>query len=356
MPTYKSPMHRIAIAGFGNVGRSVARLVSDHHPSASGVVITGVSDIRFGTVMSNDGLEPSELVAAAESGTFEEVDGYTKGSGVLEMIDQCPADTFVELTVTDLDTGQPAFTYVSRALERGLNVSTTNKGPIALHYETLMSLARSNGVLVGFEGTVMSGTPALRLARAIKHAGCGAVSGILNGTTNYVISRMEGGMEYGDALLEARELGYAEADPSADVDGRDIAAKLSILAHVMAGVPISISEVERVPLATVTHADIAHSVEHAERWRYIGSLEESEGAWRASVAPQRLPVSDPLASVSGTTNAITFHTELLGDVVISGPGAGRAETAFAVLSDLGHIKSRSVVRQLSDASADGPFA
>lgn len=333
--------HRIAMAGFGNVGQAVARLIADRHPSASGVVITGVSDPRFGTVTAGEGLDAAELLARVADSGFDAMDGLMRHAGVLEMIETGTAVTLVELTFTDLETGEPATTHVRRALEAGMNVSTTNKGPIALHYSELRHLARSKGVTLAFEGTVMSGSPAIELAQTVKEAGCSGLLGILNGTSNYIITRMEQGVEYAEALVEAQDRGYAEADPSGDVEGHDAAGKLTILAQILAGESIPIAQIERVPLATVSPSDISEAAATGERWRYVASLEERDGVWRASVAPRRLAGSHPLASITGATNAITFRTELLGDVTVSGPGAGRSETAFAVLSDLRHIEEKS---------------
>lgn len=333
--------HRIAMAGFGNVGQAVARLIADGHPSAAGVVITGVSDPRFGTIASRESLDAADLLGGAANGGFQGMDGFMDGADVLEMIDVGIADTLVELTFTDLDTGEPATTHVRRALEAGMNVSTTNKGPIALHYSELRDLARAKSVTLAFEGTVMSGSPAVELAQTIKWAGCSGLLGILNGTTNFIITRMEQGVDYSDALAEAQDRGYAEADPSGDVEGHDAAGKLTILAQILAGESIPIAQIERVPLATVAASDISDAAAKAERWRHVASLEERDGVWRASVAPRRLAGSHPLASITGATNAITFRTDLLGDVTVSGPGAGRSETAFAVLSDLRHIEKVS---------------
>lgn len=333
--------HRIAIAGFGNVGQAVAGLIADGHPSATGIVITGVSDPRFGTVASGDGIDAAELLAGANDGGFGDVEGLMPDSGVIEMIEAATAETLVELTFTDLETGEPASTHVRRALQAGMNVSTTNKGPIALNYSELVDLARSNGVTLAFEGTVMSGSPAVELAQTIKGAGCSGLLGILNGTTNFIITRMEEGVAYDDALAEAQERGYAEADPSGDVEGHDAAGKLTILAQVLAGESMPISQIERVPLSTVSPSDIEEAAKTGERWRYVASLEERDGVWRASVSPKRLAGSHPLSAVTGATNAITFHTDLLGDVTVSGPGAGRSETAFAVISDLRHIEKVS---------------
>lgn len=336
------PDHRIALAGFGNVGQAVAGLIADKHRSGEGVSIVGVSDPRFGTLASKTAIDADSLLEAVETGGFEGFDGWIPDGGVLDMIDRVEADTLVELTFTDLETGEPARTHVRSALEAGLNVSTTNKGPIALHYPELRETAVENGVVLAYEGTVMSGSPAVELARSLTGAGCMGVMGILNGTTNFVISQMEEGSTYGDALTEAQERGYAEADPSGDVEGHDTAGKLAILAQILAGETIPISSIERVPLSTVRPSDISAAANSGERWRYVGQLEERDRVWRAAVSPRKLPRTHPLSAIGGATNAVTFQTELLGDVTISGPGAGRQATAYAVLSDLRQIQGKAL--------------
>lgn len=332
----------VVMAGFGNVGQAVAELIAARHPAARGLQINGVVDPRFGSVVDPDGVDPGMLLAKArDEGSFASLSGSSPGAEVQDVIDGSAADTLVELTFTDLDTGEPATSHVRHALSCGLNVSTTNKGPIALHLGELEDMAAENDVLVAYEGTVMSGTPAVLLAsESIRAAGFRGLTGILNGTTNYMITRMEAGGSYDEALAEAQESGFAEADPSGDVEGHDIAGKISILARVLTEETLPPSSVERTPLRSLSSDDIVGAVQTGKRWRYLAVLEQATGGWRGAVEPRL--VSSPLASVTGPTNAITFTTDLLNDVTLTGPGAGRAETAYSVLNDLARIaKARS---------------
>jgi len=333
--------HRIALAGCGNVGQALVRLIAEEHPAARGLEFVAVCDLRYGTVVSDSGIDPCELLAALEGGSLSGLDGHVPGSDVLKTIDACEADTLVELTFTDLETGEPALAHVRHALSSGMNVSTTNKGPIALHLDELERLAADHDVILAYEGTVMSGSPALLTAAALRDAGFEGAEGILNGTTNYVITRMEEGCSYADALTEAQDRGYAEADPRGDVDGHDVAGKLVILARVLAGADLSLSDVSTVPLSTLTSAEVSDALAAGDRWRYVAALEPHEGGWAGSVGPRRLSGTHPLASINGATNAISFQTGLLGEVTIAGPGAGRDATAYAVLSDLRAIRRGS---------------
>jgi len=332
---------RLVMAGFGNVGQAVAELIVAEHPAAGGHQLTAVVDPRFGSVVDPRGIDPGQLLAAArDEGSFAALPGSSTGRDVFDVIDDSPADTLVELTFTDLETGEPATSHIRHALSRGLNVSTTNKGPIALHLDELEKHASDNDAVIAYEGTVMSGTPAVLVAaESIKSAGFLGLTGILNGTTNHIISRMEEGGSYEAALAEAQELGYAEADPSGDVDGHDVAGKVSIMARVLTDQTIAPSDVERVPLRMLSSEDIERAAEEGKRWRYLAVLEPTATGWAGKVEPRRVDADHPLASVTGATNAVAFNTELLGQVTLSGPGAGRAETAYSVLNDLARISA-----------------
>ncbi|HNS00802.1 MAG TPA: homoserine dehydrogenase, partial [Anaerolineae bacterium] len=199
----------------------------------------------------------------------------------------------------------------------------------------LDELAAAQGVLFRFEGTVMSGTPAIRLARsALAGSQISQMQGILNGTTNYILTQMEGGQSYADSLAEAQRLGYAEADPTADVEGWDAAGKAVILANVLMGGDLRVADVDRTGISGLSLADVEAARAAGERWKLIARVWQEDNVARASVRPTRLPLSHPLAGVSGAVNACTYTTDLLGDVTLVGPGAGRLETGYAVLGDL----------------------
>jgi homoserine dehydrogenase len=167
-------------------------------------------------------------------------------------------------------------------------------------------------------------------------AGCEIVelSGIVNGTTNYILTQMEQGNGYTEALAEAQRLGYAEADPAGDVEGYDAAAKALILANVVMDAQISMSDVDRTGITGLTREMIKSAAAAGERWKLLARVWREGEQVRASVQPTRLPQSHPLANVGGVTNAITFTTDLLGDITLIGPGAGGVATGFAVLSDI----------------------
>jgi homoserine dehydrogenase len=211
----------------------------------------------------------------------------------------------------------------------------------------MIEQALAAGVELRWEGTVMSGTPVISTARR-SLAGCtiSGFSGILNGTTNFMLTEMEKGQAYDDVLRQAQKLGYAEADPSGDVLGWDAAGKVVILANTVLHVPLTLSDVEiTTGITKITLDDVRAAAAAGERWKLVAGAHVENGRVAASVLPQRLPLANPLAGVMGATNAVTFHTDLVGPVTVVGAGAGRSQTAFAVISDLLDIHRTLVERK-----------
>ncbi|MFV3307942.1 homoserine dehydrogenase [Pseudomonas sp. NY15181] len=334
--------YKIALVGFGGVNRALAQLIAERNARwqqelGFSLKIVGVTDLFLGSVIDRNGLDAASLAALpAVKGAFAQMPEGTAEAFNESVIKQSGADIIAEATFTNPKDGEPAATFCRWALEAGKHVVTTNKGPIALHGEELKRLAKANGVSFEYEGSVMSGTPVLRLARqTLAGSGVQGFEGILNGTSNYVLTRMEEGLGFADAVAKAQELGYAEADPTADVEGHDVRLKVVILANELLGAHLQVSDVACSGISGISSADIEKVRESGARWKLIGSARrEADGAVSASVEARLLPAWHPLAGISGATNAVAFDTELLGAVTVSGPGAGRIETAFALLSDI----------------------
>jgi homoserine dehydrogenase len=316
------------------VGQGLVRILRDRKPFPFALV--AVSDPAKGSLADPEGLDPDALLrTVSDSGRIDSLAAPFRGWEATQTIAESGANVVVEMSPTDLTTGEPATGHLRHAIEMGLDVVTTNKGPLALHYRELTDLAQSRDVLVGMEGTVLSGTPVLAFGRELlKAAGIRSISGILNGTTNYILSRMEAGAEYAEALSEAQRKGYAEADPRGDVEGSDAAAKVAILANHLLGADLRLGDVEREGIAGIARAEIENARAAGKRIKLVGRLETENEGLRASVRPAHVPLDHPLASVGGVSNALTFETEILGEVTVSGPGAGRMETGYAVVSDL----------------------
>ena len=330
---------RLALIGFGTVGQGFAEILAERAQTLEErhgleLVITAVSDVNRGSVYRERGFDPRELLGAADA--LEGLEADAKGWDAVTTIERSGAEVVAELSFTDLKTGEPALTHVRAALSRGMDVVTTNKGPIALHFAELRRLADEHGAGIGVEGTVMSGTPTLALgAGLLAAAGVRRIQGILNGTTNYILTRMEAGLDFQSALAEAQREGYAEADPSGDVDGIDAAGKVVILANLVMDHALTMDDVEREGIRAITPDDVEAARQAGERWKLLGSVERgADGTVRGSVRPERVPLTHPLAGIGGPTNACTFTTDLLGDVTLVGPGAGRLATGYALVEDL----------------------
>jgi homoserine dehydrogenase len=339
---------KIAMIGFGTVGQGLAEILlakekalKDEEGFACSVV--ALSDLRLGSTLVPGGIDLEKALRMVKEG--KSLDGYPGGKGGLDAlatIRDAGADVLVELGYTDIKTGEPATSHVRAALSKGMHVVTTNKGPVALFLPELQELARSKGVRFLFEGTVMSGTPVLSLAKK-NLAGCrvDGFAGILNGTTNYMLTEMEKGMAYDEILKKAQELGYAEAVPDADVKGWDALGKVVILSNCVLGARVKPSDIPCEGITGITPEMMRKAAAEGKRYKLIGRAALRDGKLEASVAPVALPLSDPLAGVSGPTNAVTFETDLLGRVTVVGPGAGRAATGFAVLADLIEVHRQS---------------
>jgi len=333
--------YNLALIGFGNVGQGLAEILSNKAPLLrdkfdADIRIVAICDLYKGSIADPGGFDPKALLDHInETGDLKEFPAPDKGWDAHETIEKSAANVLVELSYTDLKTGEPALSHIIQALESGMNVSTTNKGPAALHFPKLLGLSKAHGGEIGVEGTVMSGTPALALGmRMLTAAGINRIQGILNGTTNYILGEMENGADYADALKDAQAKGYAEADPAGDVDGHDAAAKVVILANLMMGQSMTMQDVSCVGISGVTREQIQSAQAENQRWKLIGTLENVNGEISGSVEPVKLDATHPLYGISGATNAITYSTDLLGDITLIGPGAGRIETGYAIIGDI----------------------
>lgn len=338
---------KIALIGFGTVGQGLCEILlskkdylkSKYDFEAS---IVAISDVIKGSVYCAGGLDVQQCLDLVQDA--KSLDEYQckdsncdceKGWDSIRTIKETNADIICELAFTDVKIGEPAITHCKAAFESGKHIVTSNKGPAALQYAALKKLAEQNNVKFMIEGTVMSGTPVINLANG-PLAGCeiSAIKGILNGTTNYMLSEMENGMTYDDVLKKAQELGYAEADPTGDVEGFDAMAKVIILSNVVMNTSIGADDVQREGITKITPKMIADAKNENSRWKLIGSIEKQKDEIKASVKPEKLPLTHPLANIMGATNALTFTTDLLGDITIIGAGAGKIETGYSILTDI----------------------
>ncbi|TMD55870.1 MAG: homoserine dehydrogenase [Chloroflexi bacterium] len=341
---------RLTLVGFGVVGQGFAELLSNKHVLLEqkydvDLKLVGVANARHGFIYREEGLHiPTLLELAAQQRSFTEHPGIRCWNSTLEGLQATGADILVEATPTNLRNAEPALSHMRTALSKGMHVVTANKGPGALAAHELFTLARQHGVQLRMESAVMAGTPAISAIReGMAGASVTAIRGILNGTTNYILTAMASGRDYAWALADAQAKGYAETDPTADVEGYDAVAKTLILAALIFEQPLTVEQVERQGITTITGEQMQAAADAGKRIKLIASLrlvagQEGEKGQpqklEASVKPLVLPLTDPLARVDGAMNAITVQTDTLSEVTIIGPGAGRIETGQGLLADV----------------------
>ena len=341
--------YKLALIGFGVVGQGLLEILverRDELEKTYGATFTpvAISDTVKGSVYDPDGLDAAAILSyIQENGKLEGYPCPEPGWDAIRTASESNADILVEVSFTDIQTGEPASGHIRAALESGKHAVTTNKGPVVVMHDELAELARSHGVEFKFEGTVLSGTPVLNLARfCLKGTNVLGIRGILNGTTNFILCEMETGMTYEEALAEAQSLGYAEAQPDADVLGHDALAKIMILARTVMGVSLDRADVQAGGITELSLDEVKAAAAEGRRYKLIARVERTETGVSAGVALEKLPVTDPLATVTGPTNALTFVTDLLGETTIVGAGAGKKPTGYALLTDLLEIHETGV--------------
>jgi homoserine dehydrogenase len=341
---------RLAIIGFGTVGQGFAELLTARQDAIRRdfgleVTLVSVANARHGFIYRQNGLDiPMLLALAATRRPLTEHPGVTHWANTLEGLMETDADVLAEATGTNLHDAEPGISHIRTALTKGMNVITANKGPTALAAQELFALAQQHGVELRMESTVMAGTPVLSTIReGMAGAQISAIRGILNGTTNYILSAMVSGRDYNDVLAEAQAHGYAEADPTADVEGYDALAKILILSSLVFGRSLKPGDVYRQGITAITREQVRRASANDQRIKLVASIIAHPGDTKleAKVSPVELPLSDPLARVDGVTNAITIHSDTLPAVTIIGPGAGRVQTGQGLLADLLAIAKKS---------------
>jgi len=328
---------RIILCGFGVVAQSFAKLLESRTAelyTKYGLKprIVGVFDSK-GSATDSSGLNLNKLLSVKKK--YGTVGNYQKNSekGGVNMIHSIDADVLIETTASNYKDAEPGLSHITAAMKAGLHIISVNKGPLALAFPSLMELAAYNQVLMRFSGTVGGGTPILDYAKnSLSGERIVSFQGILNGTTNYILSNMHSGMSFETALTDAKKRGYVEADESLDLDGLDAAAKLVILANWIMGMKVTMPDIKLTGIRKVNDEIIKNAEKNATATKLIASCNGG-----LEVSPKQIPINDPLC-VNGTLNAISFTSEHSGTQTIIGRGAGGTETASSILRDLIDIR------------------
>ncbi|WP_265108694.1 homoserine dehydrogenase [Halosolutus halophilus] len=311
---------RLAILGAGDVGRSVADLAGEY-----GHEVVAIAD-STGASINPDGIDVERTLERKGGGS-------PVGTGDPEDVFETDYDVLVEATPTTLGDAEPGFTHTKRALEADRHVVLANKGPVAERYAELRALEDESAGSIRFEATVGGAIPVLSTIEDSTPHAVTAVRGVLNGTANFILTRMAAeGLDYEHVLAEAQDLGVAEADPTFDVDGTDAALKFVILANVLADGGFALDDADVTGIQDIPGSALDLAAEDGRTIRLIGEATRDG----VRVGPRLVPENGALA-VTGTRNIVQIETKYAGSLHNSGRGAGGPETATAVLSDVGRL-------------------
>jgi len=333
---------RIVICGMGRVGQAFVGLLIQKDRDLRnrydlGLKVVGAVDIG-GAAVSSSGLPLEELMAhLKKGGRVEEMPRFgKKGLSGKEALSSIPADLLVETTPTNIKDGEPGMTHLRTALTLGRHVVTAAKGPLVLRYNELKELAKKSKVKLMISAATAAALPTLDVGLSCL-AGTEVLTaeGILNGTTNYILTRMyEDGCPYAEALAEAQKMGVAEPDPSLDVEGRDTANKILLIANEVLQAGLSLGEIPVEGITRVTPEEIQRARKDRKVVKLIGKAERKNEKVAASVAPRALPLDHPLASVRGTEKAISYLTDTMDRVTVSGGKSNPLGASAAILKDI----------------------
>jgi len=329
---------RIILCGFGVVGQSLVKLFDSRSEDLYAKYglkprVVGVFDSK-GSAVDQSGLDFSRLIDVKKKfGTVKNYAGKKNTMSGIDMLKNVEADVLIETTASNYKDAEPGMTHITTAMKKGMHVISVNKGPLALAFPSLLELATYNQVMFKFSGTVGGGTPILDYAKnSLSGERITSFAGILNGTTNYILTNMGTGISYEDALKDAKDRGYVEADESLDLDGLDAAAKLVILANWIMGMKVTLPDINCTGIRKITSEDIKKAAKNNCSIKLIASCNKN-----LVVGPKEVSNDDPLC-VNGTLNAIAFTSEHSGTQTIIGKGAGGMETASSILRDLLDIR------------------
>ena len=298
--------------------------------------ITGVASRRLGWIADADGVDPEAhvgrtLLSGKSRKTYE-------SSNVRDWLAAAKADVLFEATSLNVENGQPAVDHIRAALEHGAHAITANKGPIVHAYRELRDLAAASGKRFLFESTVMDGVPIFSLFDQLPAIHLRGFHGILNSTTNVILSNMENGLSFDAALEKAQDLGVAETDATHDIDGWDAAAKTAALITVLMDLPVRLDQIARQGIRGLSAEAVRAAKKEGKPYKLVCRARRASSsgnpAFQASVRPEQTPLTDPMAHVTGTSSIVSFETDIFSGLVITEENPGLYATAYGMLADL----------------------
>ena len=332
--------YRMVMAGFGNVGRAMARLLIKKEQELLQrydvtFSVTGISTGKHGRAIDPAGIDLQAALELVESGAnLSPLNKQPVSGSTLDFIRACPGDVLFETTPVNPQAGQPALDHLKAALHCGMHAVTANKGPVVYGYHQLQALAQQKGRRFLFESAVMDGAPVFALFREpLVGANLLGFSGILNSCTNLLLDLMAEGNTLEEAIAYGASIGITETDPSNDVDGWDASIKVAALCTVLMNKPLTPLQVDRTGIRGIT-AEMIHQAQSAgEKWKLVCSAGEQDGEFFARVAPERVGPNSPLFSVNGTSSFVLFKLDVLPGLGLLESDPGPETTAYGLLAD-----------------------
>ncbi len=332
---------KLCLIGFGNAGREFCRLLLQKQNEIEevygyNVLITDITTKSRGTLSNDKGIDlPRALKEVDTEGKFADDNPDIVHRNSIQSIRESQADVLVELSTLSIKDGQPAITHIEEAFAIGLHVITANKGPIAWDYKHLKGIAASKNLEFLHETTVMDGTPVFNLVRDTL-PGCRVIGfkGILNSTTNFILEEMEAGNSFDAALKEAQRRGFAEADPSIDIDGWDAAAKTAAIVNVIMGGELTPINVERMGIAHLTQSDIEAAASKDKKIKLMCEGYIADGKIKGRVYPTLFDKKDIFSNIDSTSSIVSITTDLMGEICIVERNPEIQQTAYGIYSDI----------------------
>ncbi len=334
----------LCLLGFGNVGQALAQLILDKQPTLHerynlDLRVVAIRTSRHGACIDPAGIDLRQALAIMKAGdNLTPLSAVPVPDKIGAFLETSSAIIMLENTPVSYSDGQPALDHIRHALRLGLHAVTANKGPVVHGLEELRALADQNSCQFLFESTVMDGAPIFSLWRcALPGAELRSFRGLLNSTTNLILTRMESGEGFDQAVEFAQSIGIAETNPSGDIDGWDAAIKVAALVNVLMGIKLLPQDVEREGIASIQLEQVQTAQQEGKRWKLICQAQRQADSVQATVKPQLVDASDPLYSVTGTSSAVTFHSDVLGALTVTEADPGPRTTAYGLLADILNI-------------------
>ena len=327
--------YNLCFVGFGNVNRTLVRLFEDRSAELRdryGITfrVTGIASRRLGWIADATGIDPEKCSAAAPG---RKMPATIPNADVHSWLSTAQADVLFEATSLNVENGQPAVDHIRAALNHGAHAITANKGPVVHAYRELRDLAASKGKRFLFESTVMDGVPIFSLFDQLPAIHLQGFHGILNSTTNVILSQMEQGLNFDEALKKAQELGVAETDATHDIDGWDAAVKTAALIRVLMDTPIRLDQIQREGIRDLTPQALRNAKRDGWAIKLVCRAHRTANGVEASVAPEKVLGTQPMAKITGTSSYVYFETDIFPGLAITEENPGLYATAYGLLAD-----------------------